>query len=233
MHLFYATEISSDFFTLAEEEARHCLKVLRLKKNDTIYLTDGLGNLFTALVDSITLKECVVRITDIQREEKQKAIIHLAVSPTKNIDRFEWFLEKATEIGIDVITPIICERSERQIIKPERLNKILISALKQSLKTYLPELRAITPFDKLITSANEQTKLIAHCLENDKKNIKELYIKGNSVLIIIGPEGDFSEGEIKKAIHLGFNPVTLGKSRLRTETAAIVACHSLNFINEF
>jgi len=233
MHLFYVPEITSDFFTLSDEEARHCMKVLRLKKNDTVYLTDGIGNLYTALVDYIAPKECIVKITETKKQEKPKASIHLAVSPTKNIDRFEWFLEKATEIGVDIITPIICERTERQIIKPERLNKILISALKQSLRTYLPELRAITPIDKLIVSANEHTKLIAHCAKDEKKHLKEIYNKGNNVLILIGPEGDFSDLEIENAKNKGFLSVTLGINRLRTETAALVACHSLNFINEY
>ncbi len=232
MHLFYAQEIVSDYYDLSEEEARHCLKVLRLKKNDSVNLTNGKGKLFTGFVNYISQKECSIKITDIKEEEKRNATIHIAVSPTKNIDRFEWFLEKATEIGIDIITPIICERSERQVIKTERLNKILISALKQSLRTYLPELKDLTPYNKFITTTKEQTKLIAHCADGEKKTIKELYKKGDNVLILIGPEGDFTEAEINKAISSDFVPVTLGKNRLRTETAALVACHSFNFINE-
>ncbi len=232
MHLFYAPEINSDYFALNEEEARHCLKVLRLKINDRVHLTDGKGNLYMGIVHYITPKECNIRIIEIIKQEKGKALIHIAVSPTKNLDRFEWFIEKATEIGVSIITPLICERTERQNIKPDRLNKIIISALKQSFRTWLPVLKPAATFDELIGSANEQTKLIAHCAENEKKSIKELYKKENSVVIIIGPEGDFTDKEILKANKLGFSSVTLGESRLRTETAAIVACHSFNFINE-
>lgn len=233
MHLFYAPEINSDYFALNEEEARHCLKVLRLKINDRVHLTDGKGSLFTGIVDYIAPKECNIRIIETVKEKEKKPLIHIAVSPTKSMDRFEWFLEKATEIGVDVITPLICERTERQNLKPDRLNKIIISALKQSYRTWLPELKPAATFDKLIGSADEEIKLIAHCAENEKKSIKELYKKEKSVIIFIGPEGDFSETEIVKAINLGFTSVTLGESRLRTETAAIVACHSINFINEY
>ena len=232
MHLFYTQEIKSDYFALPEKEAKHCLKVLRLKKNDIVHLTDGKGYLYTGIIETLAPKECIIKIIDSHKEAKKNASIHIAVSPTKNTDRFEWFIEKATEIGVDIITPVICERTERKVIKPERLNKILISAIKQSLRTYLPELKEITKFEKLISSAEEQIKLIAHCNENEKKTIKELYNNNSNVLIIIGPEGDFTETEIKKAINLGFKSVTLGKSRLRTETAAIVACHAFNFINE-
>jgi 16S rRNA (uracil1498-N3)-methyltransferase len=232
MHLFYASDIVSDYYTLTGEEARHCLKVLRLKKNDTVNLTDGKGNLHTALVDDINQKECNLTILSRSYEEKSDPIIHIAVSPTKSIERFEWFLEKATEIGIDIVTPLICERTERLFQKPERWNKILISALKQSFRTWLPELREAVRFEKMIASAEEQSKLIAVCEGSSRKMIKESYIKGLDAVILIGPEGDFTKDEVEKAKESGFAALTLGKSRLRTETAALVACHTLNLLNE-
>jgi 16S rRNA (uracil1498-N3)-methyltransferase len=232
MHLFYANDIVSDYYNLTGEEARHCLKVLRLKKNDTVNLTDGKGNLYTALVDDINQKECSLKINGRSTEEKFVPVIHIAVSPTKSIERFEWFLEKATEIGVGIITPLICERTERMVLKQERLRKIMISAMKQSFRAWLPELREAIRFDKLIALAEEQSKLIAVCEGSNRKMMKEANSKGSNVIILIGPEGDFTKNEIENAIDADFSPVSLGNSRLRTETAAIVACQTLNFLNQ-
>ncbi|MBE9491864.1 MAG: RNA methyltransferase, partial [Bacteroidetes bacterium] len=157
---------------------------------------------------------------------------HLAIAPTKNINRFEWFLEKATEIGIDEISPIICDHSERKTLKTDRLNKILITAIKQSIKVYLPKLNSPLTFNEFIQKPCSSFKFIACIDEEHQLNLKKAYQKGKDVVIIIGPEGDFSREEIKLAKELKYLPISLGKSRLRTETAAIVACHTIQLLNE-
>ena len=156
----------------------------------------------------------------------------MAVAPTKNIDRFEWFLEKSTEIGIDEITPLLTEHSERKIIKPERLEKVIIAAMKQSLKAYKPKLNELTPFRKIIAANSFEEKYIAHCYDGEKQGLKTIAGKGKNILILIGPEGDFSTDEIKVARETGFTEISLGNSRLRTETAGVVACHIINLVNE-
>ncbi len=232
MHLFYSPEITSDTFTLSQEESKHCLKVLRLNTGDTVHLTDGKGNLYqTRIIDADT-KKCSLEIQEIKEEYgKRKYKIHLAVAPTKNINRYEWFLEKATEIGIDEITPIICEHSERRVIKPERLNKVIIAAMKQSLKAYLPVLNPAMSFKDFAGKNFDSEKYIAYCSDKYRDNLKDLYKKQKDSVIMIGPEGDFSEQEINTTIKSGFKPVSLGPERLRTETAALVACHTVNLIN--
>ena len=222
-------------------ESKHCVRVLRLKKGATIALVDGKGRLCMAEITVANPKRCVVAIKATQSEYKKRDYyLHIAIAPTKNIARLEWFLEKATEIGVDAITPILCHRSERRTIKPERLNKILIAAMKQSLKAYLPRLN---PMQKLVnfvqaTSSNgyhEENKaqrFIAFCKEEHTDNLKSRYKKGKDVIILIGPEGDFTQEEINKALENDFQPVRLGESRLRTETAGIVACHTIEILNE-
>ncbi len=232
MNLFYTPKINSEIHILDQDESRHCLKVLRLKIGDEIFLTDGKGNLYKCELIEDHPKKCTVRIIDIQKEyEKRDVKIHLAVAPTKNISRFEWFLEKATEIGVDEITPIICEHSERRIIKHERLNKVITAALKQSLKAYHPVLNEIQTFKKFMDLDLAGEKYIGFC-EDNPEPLKKVYPKGKDVLIMVGPEGDFSKKEIQIAKEKGFIPISLGSSRLRTETAAVVACHSINFMNE-
>jgi 16S rRNA (uracil1498-N3)-methyltransferase len=156
----------------------------------------------------------------------------IGVAPTKNIDRFEWFLEKSTEIGIDRVIPLLCRYSERKEIKPERLEKVMVSAMKQSIKAYLPVLSPLQTFKEAIKSQFSGQKFIAHCYEGEKQLLRDAVVRGKDVLILIGPEGDFSNEEVELAINEGFVPISLGNSRLRTETAALVACHTVNLINE-
>jgi 16S rRNA (uracil1498-N3)-methyltransferase len=205
-----------------------------MKEGDTFKITNGKGSFFKAKIINANPKGCLVIILS---EEKQPPLpyqLHLAVAPTKLNDRYEWFLEKATEIGISEITPIICDHSERKVIKPERYEKILQSAMKQSLKAYMPVLNEAVSFKDFITSeiTSEGLKCIAHCEESDKKSLKSILLPTKKVTVLIGPEGDFSTEEIALAKSHGFIPVTLGQSRLRTETAAIAACHSVAFVNE-
>ena len=232
MHLFYTPDIKGDSYILNEEESRHCLKVLRLSIGDTIYLTDGKGNLHTAKLSSQRCKNCEVNIIETKKEhEKRDFYLHIAIAPTKNMDRLEWFLEKATEIGIDEITPLSCERSERSIIKTERLNKIIVSAVKQSLKAYHPKLNELTKFNDFIKLPFKGKKFIAHCENMEKKMLQQELKSKENALILIGPEGDFSMKEITASQGQNYTPISLGKSRLRTETAALVACSGVNFIN--
>jgi len=232
MHLFYCSDITDGNYTLNEEESKHCIRVLRLKNGDIIHITDGNGNLYkTELIDNHP-KRCSVKILETKKEFGKKSFsVHMAVAPTKSIDRYEWFLEKATEIGIDRITPIFCEHSERKEVKINRLEKVIVSALKQSLKAYLPKLSEPTKFNQLIKLPFEGQKFIAYC-EGELQLLKNLYKPKTDVLILIGPEGDFSPAEVEQAIATGFIPVSLGSSRLRTETAAIAACHTINLLND-
>ena len=232
MNLFYSPDISSNIYTLPANESKHCIKVLRLKIGDTVHLTDGKGNLFETKIIEDNIKKCVLEIINTQSEVgKRDFNIHIAIAPTKNINRLEWFLEKATETGIDQITPIICEHSERKIIKPERLNKVITAAMKQSLKAYHPVLCETTKFKDFIKKGFNGEKYIAYINEDYKDTLKELYTKNSNVLILIGPEGDFSKDEIKAALKKEYKPISLGESRLRTETAALMACFIVNFLN--
>ncbi|MCD4731589.1 MAG: 16S rRNA (uracil(1498)-N(3))-methyltransferase [Bacteroidales bacterium] len=232
MHLFYIPDISSEIQLLPPEESAHCIKVLRLQKGDTVYLTDGIGGLYQTTIIDDHAKRCILQIIESKKEEEKKEFkIHLAVAPTKNINRFEWFLEKATEIGMDKITPLLCAHSERKIIKPERLNKVITAAMKQSLKAYHPKLNEMISFKKFIQTAAADQKFIAYCSETYTDHLKDKSTKGKNVIVLIGPEGDFSPAEVKVAIENGYHPVNLGPSRLRTETAAVVACHTVNLVN--
>jgi 16S rRNA (uracil1498-N3)-methyltransferase len=176
-------------------------------------------------------KHTAVEITDRQTTETGRASrIHIAIAPTKNMDRLEWFAEKVTEIGIDEITPVFCRFSERKNINMERVEKILVSAMKQSQKAYLPKLNPACPVQQLLKQATESQKFIAHCYEGEKRLLQQLYNKNESALVMIGPEGDFSPEEVEMALQNGFQPVSLGESRLRTETAGVVACHTMNLL---
>lgn len=224
MQLFF-TENTNDEFILPSEESKHITKVLRKKEGDKINFTDGKGNFIIAEITTSDIRKTRVKVIEkIEKEKQHNYYLHIAIAPTKNMDRFEWFLEKATEIGIDEITPIICERSERKIVKTERCNRILLSAIKQSLKYHLPKLNEGISFKDFIKQDFEGSKYIAHCEEGEKTELR----KEERNLILIGPEGDFSPTEIKKSIQHNFNPISLGNSRLRTETAAIVAVHTIN-----
>ncbi|MDA3779614.1 MAG: 16S rRNA (uracil(1498)-N(3))-methyltransferase [Bacteroidales bacterium] len=233
MHLFYTPDINEKIYSLSEEESKHCMRVLRLKKNDKINLIDGKGGLYTARIIDTNPKKCILEVLEyIQEYRKKDFYLHIAIAPTKNIGRFEWFLEKATEIGIDEITPLLCEHSERKIIKLERLNKVITAAVKQSLKAYHPKINNLTKYSDFILANNKGNKYIAHCEENAKHNLKDIYKANTDALILIGPEGDFSSKEIKQAKVNYFTEIGLGNSRLRTETAGIVACHTINVIND-
>lgn len=231
MNLFYAPDIQETPF-LPEEESFHCVKVLRMKEGDEIHIIDGRGCLYRALLKSAHVKRTEVEILETTPDFGARNFkLHLAVAPTKNIDRFEWFVEKATEIGFDTLTPVIGRYSERKVIKPERIEKILVSASKQSLKAFVPTLNPMITFADFIKSVNETQRFIAHCHDMPKTNLlKACKPKGN-VVVMIGPEGDFSEVEVETALGNGFKSVSLGDSRLRTETAGVVACHLVTIAN--
>lgn len=234
MQLFFNPNIDENTKEILfdKEESRHIIKVLRKKQGDILHITNGKGSLFSAEIIIESDKKCVVKIVDIQFKEKEwNYYLHVAIAPTKNIDRLEWFIEKATEIGIDEITPIICENSERKVVKHDRLHKIMLSAVKQSLKYTAPKLNDLTSFNDFIKNSIEGNLLIAHCNEGEKKALKSFEFTGKKITILIGPEGDFSPKETLEAIKSNFIPITLGDSRLRTETAGIVAVHSISFLH--
>ncbi|WP_299100339.1 16S rRNA (uracil(1498)-N(3))-methyltransferase [uncultured Winogradskyella sp.] len=234
MQLFYNPNITKNdsSFKFDKEESRHIAKVLRKKVGDTLNITNGKGWLFTAEITIAEQKNCAVSITSKQLQPEKNYKLHLAVAPTKMNDRYEWFLEKATEIGIDSITPIICDHSERKVVKTERFEKIIQSAMKQSLQCYLPKLNEPISFKNYVNKAFNDQIFIAHCEETDKKSLKSVLKPITDCTILIGPEGDFSVKEIEMALQHNFIAVTLGNTRLRTETAAIAACHSVAFLNE-
>ncbi len=235
MQLFYNPHIESNSsqFTFDKIESRHIVKVLRKTEGDLLYITNGKNSLFEAKIIFANDKRCLIEI--ISEEKKPKPwdyYLHIAIAPTKNNDRLEWFLEKATEIGIDEITPIICDHSERKIIKKERLDKVVISGMKQSLKYNLPLLNDAVNFNQFVKQNNQGDLFIAHCENTNKKSLKSQLVTNQKLTILIGPEGDFSKKEIELALKNKFVAVTLGESRLRTETAGISAVHSVAFYNE-
>ena len=234
MQLFYNPDINenSDFFTFDKEESKHIIKVLRKKDTDILFVTNGLGFLFKTEITLASDSKCTVKIISFEKQQPLSYKLHVAVAPTKMNDRFEWLIEKATEIGITEITPIFCDHSERKQIKTERFDKIILSAMKQSNQLYLPKLNEPLAIKDFIKLKNEDLKLIAHCEENDKKSLKDVLKPNHNITILIGPEGDFSLKEIQLALDHNYIPVSLGNTRLRTETAAIVACHSVAFLNE-
>jgi 16S rRNA (uracil1498-N3)-methyltransferase len=232
MNLFYAPDIEGNYYSLSEEESRHCQKALRLQAGDIIHLTDGRGILYEAkIVNSRSRQVALEIINRHDNYRKRNYHLHLAVAPTKNIDRFEWFLEKATEIGVDEITPLICEHSERRQLRTDRLEKIITAAVKQSLKAYHPVLHPLMDFNRFISEKREGHQYIAHLMEDDSVLLQAVYRKGNSATILIGPEGDFSDSEITSALKASYQCVSLGNSRLRTETAGVVACHAVTMLN--
>lgn len=232
MQLFYTTEISENTATLNKNDSGHLIRVLRKKTGSLIDFTDGKGCLYSGIIEDPDPKKCRISITEIKKEfEKRDFYLHMAVAPTKNISRFEWFIEKATELGIDEISPIICKHSERTTIKHERMERIAIAAMKQSLKAYLPKINEAVSFKDLLQNSTEEKKFIAWINPEVTRQIDEVYDAGKSCLTVIGPEGDFSSEEVDQAKQRNFEPISLGKSRLRTETAAIAACHLVNFIN--
>ena len=227
MQLFYLENPENEII-LSAQESKHATKVLRKKEEDVLDFTDGKGNFYKAEITIADSRKCRLEIVSSDQKEKQHNYhLHIAIAPTKNMDRFEWFLEKATEIGIDEITPIICSRSERKVIKTERGNRILLSAMKQSLKYHLPKLNEVISLNDFLEKDFEGTKYIAHCEDGEKNELKT-ETKTEKALILIGPEGDFSQKEIDLALQNQFKAVSLGTSRLRTETAGIIATHTIN-----
>lgn len=233
MHLFYTPDICDMFYTLNPEESKHCVRALRLSEGEAVSLVDGRGNWYNGVIALADAKGCRVECREkIENHGRRDFHLHLAVAPTKNIDRTEWMLEKCTEMGVDEITMLNTCRSERKVVKDERLEKVVVAAMKQSLKAYLPKLNPMTDFKSFVVSRRETQKFIAHCNEGEKQRLDELYRPGSDVVVLIGPEGDFSEEEVKIAREAGFIAITLGESRLRTETAGMVACHSIDFMNK-
>ncbi|GAA4054662.1 16S rRNA (uracil(1498)-N(3))-methyltransferase [Flavobacterium chungnamense] len=234
MQLFYNPTISEKdtSFVFDKEESKHVIKVLRKKESDILFVTNGLGFLFKTEIALASDSKCTVTILSFEKEEPSKVQLHLAVAPTKMNERYEWFLEKATEIGIQEITPIICEHSERKVIKNDRFQKIIESAMKQSLHYYIPKFNEPITYKEFVKKDFNGQKFIAHCEETNKKSLKEALILNENITLLIGPEGDFSTKEIKLALENNYIPVSLGKTRLRTETAAVVACHSVALLNE-
>lgn len=234
--LFYCESIdeNSSNCLFDKDESQHIAKVLRKKEGDILHITNGKGLLFTAQLTFASPKQCEVALLKYEQPSRHLPYVHLVVAPTKMNERYEWFLEKATEIGIDEVTPIICEHSERTTIKTERFEKIILSAMKQSLQCYLPKLNApinSATFFKQIEGVST-AKYIAHCQENEKVLFSQaLSPLQQHITVLIGPEGDFSNSEIEKALALGFQPISLGDNRLRTETAAIVACHTIRVVS--
>lgn len=235
MQLFYSPDINqdNDTFTFDKEESKHIVRVLRKKSGDLLHVSDGKGTLFTTEIILESDKKCVTKIIEFHKEPTPKHHLHIAVAPTKMNERYEWFLEKATEIGVGEITPIICEHSERKIVKMERFEKIVQSAMKQSLQNYLPKLNEPIALKDFLKQEFSGDLYIAHCEEDKEKTLlKNAITPDKNYLLLIGPEGDFSTKEINQAIEKGFIPVSLGHTRLRTETAAVVGVHSFVFANQ-
>lgn len=234
MQLFYNPSITEDTegFVFDKEESKHIVKVMRKKQGDILFVTNGLGFLFKTEIIVAMDTKCSVKIVSFEKSQPLPYHLHLAVAPTKMNDRYEWFLEKATEMGISEITPIICDHSERKFVKTDRFDKIIQSAMKQSLQYYLPKLNDPISFKEFMKTQQDGQLLIAHCEETEKKSLKDVLKPHADTSILIGPEGDFSDKEIKMALENHYIPVSLGNTRLRTETAAVVACHSVVFVNE-
>ena len=240
MYLFYAIDIPAtiqvgQMFVLDEEESAHAVRVLRYTAGDAIHIADGRGNMYEACITNPHPKHCEVEIRSIEQQPKHhRGNVHIAVAPTKNIERTEWLAEKCTEIGVDRLTPLLCHYSERKVIRADRLEKIILSAAKQSLSAYLPELNELTPIKDCILNATEQRRYIAHSSPwLDKKDLRDELRSSDaaaSTVVLIGPEGGFSDDEVRLAMEHGFVPVSLGDARLRTETAAIVACMMVNYV---
>ncbi|TYP74195.1 16S rRNA (uracil(1498)-N(3))-methyltransferase [Aquimarina intermedia] len=233
MQLFYSTDLTeqASTYSFSKEESKHIHKVLRKSEGDRLHVTNGKGLLCKGIITFANAQRCDILIEETHLTPPKPYRLHMVVAPVKMNDRFEWFLEKATEIGVDEITPILCDHSERKVIKPERYEKILQSAMKQSQQTFLPKLNGLIPFSEFLTQEQKGILCIAHCEDGQKQNLKTLVVPKQEITILIGPEGDFSPDEIQKALNYKFQPITLGATRLRTETAAIAAVHSVAFIN--
>jgi 16S rRNA (uracil1498-N3)-methyltransferase len=221
--MFYTETIENEICVLNSEESKHCIGVLRHHTGDIVDVFSRLGEIYTAKIINDSQKKCVLNILDTHPVYRRPEFLHIAIAPTKNIDRFEWFVEKAVEIGIEEITPVVCEHSERKTLNVERMEKIIVSAMKQSLNLNFPKLNPTVEFKDFIRLKSEETKCIAYC-EEKTISLAETIVSGKPTLTMIGPEGDFTKQEIEMAISKGFIPVSLGRNRLRTETAGVVSC---------
>ncbi len=231
MHVFYSEISEAGLVILNHEESHHCTKVLRLRQGEEVIVTDGKGKWIRGHLVEANPKASLISPEKLIFVAPRQQRLHIAIAPTKNIDRFEWFLEKATECGIEEITPIFCENSERNTIKPERLEKVIAAAMKQSLRAWLPVLNPTVKLKEFLKKKAQGLKMIAHCGLGEKMKMRRASSAGHGAVILIGPEGDFSQSEILLALEAGYQPISLGKYRLRTETAALVACIEFNVIN--
>ncbi|WP_405198673.1 16S rRNA (uracil(1498)-N(3))-methyltransferase [Christiangramia sp. LLG6405-1] len=235
MQLFYNPDISENDkqVIFPKDESRHIVKVLRKTEGDELSITNGNGMLFKAQIIQADVKQCIASISSFESQPAPPYYLHMIVAPTKMNDRYEWFLEKAMEIGVHEITPVICDHSERKTVKLERYQRVLLSAMKQSLHMHFPKLNDPVSFSELMQTEMPGMKLIAHCEDDEEKPYLQNKLKANSTIhILIGPEGDFSPNEIKTAMEENWQQISLGESRLRTETAAIAACHTVALINQ-
>lgn len=231
MHLFYTPNISGDTLVLEEQESKHAIRVLRLQVGDTVILIDGEGGWYEAVIRDDHPKRCLLSVSShIENYKPLPYKLHIAISPTKNMERFEWFLEKATEIGISKVTPLMCHRTERKQVKMERLDRILVSAMKQSLKAFKPLLSEPVTLETFLKKEQEGSLAIAHCYPLDRISLGDLETTGNYT-ILVGPEGDFTEKELEAAIRAGYKPLHLGESRLRTETAGVHIASAVSVLN--
>lgn len=236
MHRFYCPDIA-ETLTLGEEDSKHCVKVLRMGEGDTIEVVDGNGNLYTCRISMAHPKRCAIEVLDKEQQPPHWGHrIVLAIAPTKNLDRIEWLVEKCVEMGVDRIIPLRCHNSERTVLKTERLKKIMVAAMKQSLKATLPQLDEMTSIMDVIAEGVEGTRCIAYCdamlPREQRRTLPSVYRPGSDVMVLIGPEGDFSPEEVQAATAAGFVPVTLGESRLRTETAGLMAVASIHAMDQ-
>jgi 16S rRNA (uracil1498-N3)-methyltransferase len=235
MQLFYIPDVQGEFAFLKDEEAHHCVQVLRHKIGDTLHFTDGIGTMYEGVLVEATKKNGMLRIEKRVEQAPKLYHLHIAIAPTKQIERLEWFVEKATEIGIHEITPIYCHHSERKQLRIDRLEKVALSAVKQSLQAYLPKINPDIAFSDFLksTKTNTAKKMMGYCADGVPRiHLKNNYMAGENALILIGPEGDFSEKEVQNALLHGFSAITLGENRLRTETAGVVACGVIGLMNE-
>ena len=233
MQIFYTPDISGNQYIFSQDESKHIVKVLRLKNGDTIYQTDGRGTLYTSEITDASPKSCEVKLVNKKSRAKERGFyLHIAIAPTKNIKRFEWFLEKATEIGVDEITPLYCRYSERDHIRHDRLERVITSAMKQSLKLYHPKLNELTDYTDFINHETSASTFIALCDAQPKQHLKNALKMNRDVVIVVGPEGDFSTEEKQMSKDQGYEAVSISSSRLRTETAGVVACSIVNTMNE-
>lgn len=234
MQIFYAPDLKDEIHYLDENESRHCIRVLRMSKGTPVRLVDGKGNLYEGYISNPDQKRCGISVTGIIHDfEKRGYRLHVAISPLKNQERFEWFIEKSVEAGVDDITPLFCRNTEKQGIKAERINNIIISAMKQSVKAMKPEFHRPVTFNEFTGNEIKGVGMIAHCSSiTEKRSISSVCRKGDDAVILIGPEGDFSDDEIEMAVSRGFIPVHLGRSRFRTESAGVAACLAVYFINQ-